>query len=841
MFRIVLLILVLLSMVVGLSLWWFAQDSLPAEDGIVSVPSLLSEVEVIKDDRGVPFIKAGSEADLYRAQGYWTASGRLFQMDMLRRIARGELSEVFGSPCLPQDKLMRQIGFARVADEEYKLLSPEVKKCLEAYCAGVNDFIDGKDAKKPLECWFFLYTPSKWRPQDTLAVMKYIQYLAHESWSLDDLRQRVIDKTTTEVASQLFEQPLYKEGGTTGGVSSEAGSKTESKPVSKPVSKPDSGTAPKTEPPSEVPSPSALRKESELPPLVKALGPSLVSHPGFGSNGWALSGSVTDSGGSILALDRHSQFAEPNLFQALSLSCPQLNVAGVTVPGVPGIMFGRNQSIAWGGVELKIDSQDLFVEQFSPQFHSKYRTPDGWAVATEIFEDIVCRGWFGNEIPRHKVVVTRHGPVLLQSGENAVVLAWSGLDISKPQIETFFKLNRAGNWQEFRDALKDYKGGAQVFFFADKDGRVGSQVAGNIPVRKISSLTGKFSGSQLLPGFTGECDWLDRLPFAEMPASFGDQVASGYLVANSISLPSVRQNSSPYPARRIDDFLRSATGSSRRPGLPDMAVLQGDEYAPLYRLVKEALRANVDKQEVVDKFQLSTLKLFEQWDGYLRRRSASALIYEAFLRTVARRVLVPRIGDELTREYMSRWPRWTVLVEKILTDKSTDWLPPEERTFETFVVTSLSQALADVRLALNSDEPSAWEWQKAHRAKFEHIMFAGILELRKPLGGLVDLKPVGVGGDGDTVNATSIARYTRPGYFDSDLGPTARLLIDMSDQEKFYETQPLGQSGHLLSSNRGDQMKSWRDQQPLPVALSQGQAERQQRHKLRYSPAETQQ
>ncbi|MGE0264163.1 MAG: penicillin acylase family protein [Candidatus Obscuribacterales bacterium] len=830
MFRIILLILVLLSMTVGLSLWWFAQDSLPAEDGIVSVPSLLSEVEVIKDDRGVPFIKAGSEADLYRAQGYWTASGRLFQMDMLRRIARGELSEVFGSPCLPQDKLMRQIGFARVADEEYKLLSPAVKKSLEAYCAGVNDFIDGKDAKKPLECWFFFYTPSKWRPQDTLAVMKYIQYLAHESWSLDDLRQRVIDKTSTEIASQLFEQPLYKEGGTTGGGS---------KPAGEPPPQNGENGSKKASP-----SPSAILPGTGagagFPPLLKVLGRSLVSHPGFGSNGWAISGSLTDSGGSILALDRHSQFGEPNLFQALSLSCPQLNVAGVTVPGVPGIMFGRNQSIAWGGVELKIDCQDLFVEQFSPQFHSKYRTPDGWAVSTEIFEDIVCRGWFGNEIPRHKVVVTRHGPVLLQSGDNAVVLAWSGLDISKPQLETYFKLNRAGNWQEFRDALKDYKGGAQVFFFADKDGKVGSQVAGNIPVRKISSLTGKFSGSQLLPGFTGECDWLDRLPFAEMPVSYGDQVASGYLVANSISLPSVRQNSSPYAARRIDDFLRSATASSRRPGLPDMAVLQGDEYAPLYRLVKETLRANVDKQEVVDKFQLSTLKLFEQWDGYLRRRSASALIYEAFLRTVARRALVPRIGDELTREYMTRWPRWSVLVEKILTDKSTDWLPPEERTFETFVVTSLSQALADVRLALNSDEPSAWEWQKAHQAKFEHIMFSGVLELKKPLAGLINLKPVGVGGDGDTVNATSIARFTRPGYFDSDLGPTARLLIDMSDQDKFYETQPLGQSGHLLSTNRGDQMKAWRDQQPLPVALSLGQAERQQRHKLRFSPAETQ-
>lgn len=838
-------------MLVGLSGWWFAQDSLPADDGINQVPALLSEVEIVKDGRGVPFIKAESDADLYRAQGYWTASTRLFQMDMLRRTARGELSEVFGSACLPQDKLMRQIGFSRIAEEEYKLLSPEVKKGLEAYCAGVNDFVEGKSAKSPLECRLLFYSPSKWRPQDTLAIMKYVQYLAHETWSLDDLRQRIIDKTSTEIACQLFEQSLYKDS-EKGKTSKDSGAASRTKPNEKPE------TAPGDKSPDSVPKnpkPENLQKNPQAGALTRPAGvslsyrsldlaiPELVqnvlrSHPGFGSNGWVLSGAHSDSGGSILALDRHSQYSDPNLFHALALSSPQLQVAGVTIAGVPGIIFGRNQSIAWGATELKIDNQDLFVEQFSPQFNSKYKTPDGWAVATDIFEDIVSRGWFGNQIPQHKVTITRHGPVLLRSGSNAVVLAWSGLDIATPQIETFWRINRASTWSEFKEALRDYKGGAQVFLFADKDGKIGYQVAGNIPVRKISQLTSKFSGNQLLPGWTGDCDWQDRYPFSEMPTGFGEQVADGYIVANSISLPSVRVNASPYPASRISDFLRGACISSRRPGLPDMAVLQGDEYAPLYRLVKETISVSIDKQEVVDKYQLSALQNFDKWDGFLRRRSSSALIYEAFIRTLARRVLVPKIGDQLTREYMNRWPRTTVLIEKVLTDKSTEWLPPEERTFDTFVLTTLAQALNEVRLAINSDDPSAWEWQKVHRARFKHVLFSGLIELEKPLAGLIEVKPVGIGGDGDTVNTSSIASYTKPGVFESDLGPTVRLLIDMSDPDKFYETQPIGQSGHIFSPNRCDQVKAWRDQQPLPVAKSWSQAGRQQRHKLIYTPKE---
>ncbi len=806
MFKIVLSILALTLLSVPIGAWWFAQASLPRVDGIAVVHTLQKEAAIVSDDLGVPFITASSQADLYRAQGYWTGSQRLFQMDMMRRMARGELSEVFGKDSLSQDGLMRQIGFTRVAREELKLLSADAKKALEAYCQGVNEAIADLDGRRPIEFLLLGYYARNWTPEDSLVVMKYQQYIQEESWSLDDLRQRVLDKTGADVASRLFEESFPSPPAKTVGISG--------------------------------PNLGALIDMPALPPLVRK---NVQTKPGFGSNGWVVTGGGTDTGGSLLALDRHSQLVEPNIWYACTLSTADFKVAGITMPGVPGIMYGRNANIAWGATAYNADTQDLFIEQFSPQFPNKYKTPDGWAAAREVIEEIPCKATFQTKMLQHKVMVTRHGPVLINSegSTNAVVLAWSGNDIATPQLETFYRLNRVADWQQFRDVLKGYKGSPQTFLFADKKGTGGLQLAGNVPERKESELTKKLKASLLLPGWTGSYDWTGRMDFANMPVSFNPK--EGFVVANYTNLPGYETPVTPYPVQRLNSLLTSYKQSNRRPGLPDMADLQGDEYAPLAALVKETLQKHINKQEVNDQYQLSALQVLDQWDGFLRKQSASAAIYESMVRTVGRRVLMARMGVPLTNEYLRRWPRWTVQVEHCLSGKSNEWLPPEERKFDTFVVTSFAQALRDLRLKDAGQEPdmSKLSWDSFHKVTFRHMLFDAAPNLENALARLVEVGPEGVGGDQDTINSLNVDSSGAPGEFECTLGPTERLLIDMSDSDKFYETQPLGQSGHMLSPNRCDQLKLWLQVKPLPVPFSDEQSDRQQRHKIILTPQES--
>lgn len=785
--------------------WWFAHYSLPQREGFIPLANLHKEVEILSDWRDVPYIKARSEPDMYRAQGYWTASRRLFQIDMLRRIAEGRLAEVFGSSCLAQDKLIRQLGFWRQAKAELKSLDPEVLKTLEQYTSGINSFLNGKEYKNPLECSLLFYKPESWKPEDTLAIMKYMEYLTSESWGLDDLRQKAVDKAGPEIASEIFDQELVKSAF----LAPDQSQQLQDKLIA-----------------------SRLHNLT----IGQLIEKGLLSRPGFGSNGWVVSSAKSDSKGSMLALDRHTSFMDPNLFYVCTLSCPKMTVSGATICGVPGIMYGRNRSIAFGAVAFKADDQDLFVEQFSTEFPNKYKTPDGWKKVKTVVEEISIRGslGFGEDKLLHKVKISRHGPILLSSGNSAICFNWIGARQKKTSLEAYWKLNRATNFEEFKDCLRDYEGSAQTFLYADKKGSVGLQVAGMLPERKGESASVKYRSSQLVPGWTGAYDWISSVPFEALPSSTDPQ--DGYLVANSMLFNNQPLNISTYPVKRVGGVLKAKLTGEKNIGLPDLAKLQGDEQAPLFKLVQETVKKSCTQKEVIDKFQLASLKILESWDGKLSSNSSAASIYESFLRTLVRRALVPKIGDALTRQYMSRWPRWTKFAERLLAKQDKKWLPPEERTFDSFVLTTFSQAILDVRIASESDDPKIWSWGNLHKASFNNLIFHGLGSLSSTLGELVNPPSIPLGGDGDTVSACNFSSYTKRNLFRSDLGPTTRILIDMSDNHKFYETQPLGQSAHLFSEYRLDQIDAWIKKKPLLVPFSDKESMKQQRGKVVLTP-----
>ncbi len=809
MLRVLLLVFVLLIVALGGG-YYLAQRSMPVLDGIISMPELGHGASVKFDERSVPYIEAKTELDCYRVQGYITAQDRLFQMDMMRRTAAGELSEVFGSQSLPHDKLIRTIGISRAAALEQKKLPSDVAAMLAAYTQGVNAYITGARDRLSPEFFVLGYKPRLWTIKDSLAILKYNQYCLDESWRLDDLRQRIVDKVGAPLASKMFDRSF------------DAPPVVSANPLARPAA-------------SATRRPLSSLLTLSLPVVSAALNPS----PVWGSNGWVAAAAMTENKGAYLAVDRHFAFTQPGDWYLLSMRSPALHIAGATMPGVPGVMNGRNDSLGFALTSLKVDVQDLFLEQFSPQLPGKYKTPGGWAEAKEIVEEIPVR--FSSSLVLtshlvHKVLETRHGPVLVKNDQNAVALSWVGLnqpDKTSTAIEAIYRLNHATSWPQFRTALTTYAGSPYTFLYADKEGHVGYQQAGTIPERSVVGKGNKWEACLLVPGWTGGGDWVSSLPFTQMENAFDP--TQGYYVANlRQSRTDMPLNVNVYRAQRALNVLAGFKSKNQKPGLPEMALLQGDQLAPLAPLVKSTLSGALRGSDSIDSIQLSALSALEKWDGVLSENSAPAALYECFVRTVVRRLLEPRLGTALANEYLDRYPGWSQVVERVLNEKGTDWLPAEERTFKDFVITSFGQAIKDVRLQTKAESPAAWKWGDLHRVEFESELLRGAPALLG-LSSILNREPVRVGGDQDTICALEPSLKRTGSQFVCRSGPTMRLLLDMSDSEKFYQTLALGESGNMLSSASADQLSSWLSFKPMPVAFSPAFEEKSSQHRLLFT------
>jgi len=788
--KITVTILVILALVIpalAVLAWYYAQRALPVMDGVITLSDLSRPVEVKFDEQAVPYIQAKAERDAYLTQGFVTASERMFQMDVLRRTAIGELSEVFGSDSLSHDKLMRTIGFSRLGREEYKQLPADMKADLQAYCQGVNAYIEDAASRLPLEFIVLGYQPRKWETTDTLAILKYLQYEADESWQLDDLRQRVLDKVGDKLANYLFEQNLK------GGPQAQ---------TFMPVSGDRARLIAQAS--------SLLQPHAVLPnPL-----------PIWGSNAWVVSPALSDNKGCLMAHDAHSAFVSPDRYYLCSLSSPEIHVAGATIPGVPGVVAGRNDNIAFGSTVLRADTQDLVLEQLSPQFPGKYRTATGWANVTELTEDVPVR--FGKAVVE-KILATQHGSVLLQNENTAACLNWTGYKSKEPVLKSIFKLDHASNWQDFSTVLSAYSGSARTWVYADRQGNIGYHVAGAIPVR-----TG--SGAIVATGWTGAADWAGLMKFDDMPHGYNP--TQGYAVADDPDFEKISFYNNPMRALRIGSALDGFKKSGQRVGLPEMALLQGDQTASLAPLVKKELEQVITKSQIIDDFQVSALDTLRRWDGVLKPDSAASAIYESFVRTLTRRVLEAKLGSKMTQEYLQRWPRWSLLTQKIITTKPKEWLPLEERTYETFFITTFAQAMKDIRLSSKIDDVTKCSWQTLHQIQFQPVLSSSDSALVGAASKLFNVSPVGVGGDQDTVNACNVAASVDPFNFNCDSGPVERLLVDMADADKFYASLTLGQSEHLFSPFRTDQLRNWLRLEPHSIAFSPDQLEKQQQHKV---------
>jgi len=775
-----------------------ASQSTAAPTRSLPAAGLRAPANVRRDERGIPYIEAANDEDLYFAQGYITASDRLWQMDLQRRTARGELSEIFGQATLAQDKLHRTLGFGRLIDQAATNVDPNFNVALTAYAKGVNAFIDSlTDQTTPPEFRILQYKPRPWTPADSLAVGALMAEYLSSTWQLDVMRASL-----TSLPKEKREALL-----------------PDTSPLDVLVVGTDRSRARAVNPKIREGVTVSLAILAELNDVLAAQQRSFellgLNPPALetihASNNWVVSGKLTATGKPLLANDPHIPASAPNVWYQTQLIAPGLHVAGVTFPGLPGIVVGHNERIAWGVTNLGPDVQDIYMEKFDKANPTKYQTPSGLRDAEVRQEQIKVRKGFATAETDTQIVevtVTRHGPIILEKDGARYALRWSLLDPATLQTGGIFNLNRARNWKDFTAALSTYRGPTQNFVYADIDGHIGYYGAGWIPIRKSGD------GSVPYDGATDEGEWTGFIPFEKLPHLY-DPPAGIIVTANQrvvgSSYPYFVSHvwASPYRARRIFDLL------SAKPKLTtdDFRKIQGDVHS-IGNKTFARQAAHAFRLGGADAESLRIASELTQWDGMMSADSRMAVIVSQMRAAFRQRVLIAALGPELVKTYF--WPETDVLIDRLITEMPAEWLPKEFTTYAALFRASYADARETLTKSLGADE-STWTWGAQTKARFTHPLAAAPL-----IGAQFTIAPIPQNGSGGTVNVGSAV--------------SMRFIADLSDWDKSQHGIPLGQSGLPNSPHWKDQLDDWRKVTPRVFPFTKGAIEAATKETLMLTP-----
>lgn len=772
----------------------------------LQVAGLRAPVTVRRDERGIPYIEAANDEDLYFAQGYVTASDRLWQMDLQRRTARGELSEIFGQATLAQDKLHRTLGFGRLIDQAAANLDPQFNIAVTSYAKGVNAFIESlTEQTTPPEFRILQYKPRPWTSADSLAVGALMAEYLSTTWQLDVMRGSLSSLPKEKREALLPDtSPLDVLV-----VGSDRRKARGNRPTSvTPAVARGSGRRGSNPTVQQVVSPELLAELHKLneaqqrsfellgltPPALETI---------HASNNWVVSGKRSATGKPLLANDPHIPASAPGIWYQTQLIAPGMHVAGVTFAGVPGIVAGHNERIAWGVTNLGPDVQDLYLEKFDKTNPTKYQTPTGLRDAEVRQEQIKVRKSFtstATDTQTVDVTVTRHGPIILEKDGTRYALRWTSLDPSTLQTVGFLEANRARNWKEFTSALSRYRGPTQNFVYADVDGHIGYYGAGLIPIRKSGD------GSVPYDGATDDGEWTGFIPFEKLPHLYdppsGMIVTANQRVVGS-SYPYFVSHvwASPYRARRIFDLLSAKSKLTT----DDFRKIQGDVYSiagkTFAQHAAKSLKTMSEPRGTGSVTQQDLQKVvsdLESWDGMMSADSRMAVIVAQMRPAFRARILNAAMGPELAKVY--GWPESEVLVDRIASEQPREWLPKEFATYAELFKASYEDARQALTKSLGADE-SKWSWGAQTKARFTHPLAAAPL-----IGAQFIIAPIPQNGSGGTVNVGSAV--------------SMRLIADVSDWDKSQHGIPLGQSGLPNNPHWKDQLDDWRNVTPRAFPFS---------------------
>ncbi|MDQ2949166.1 MAG: penicillin acylase family protein [Acidobacteriota bacterium] len=699
-----------------IAVYWVAYRPLPQTSGELAAP-ISHQATVARDSLGVPHITAATLDDALFLQGYVTAQDRLWQMDALRRLAAGDLSEVIGPATLEADRESRRLRMRRTAEAHARTLPLADRAVLVAYARGVNYFIRTHMDRLPLEFTILGYDPRPWTVVDSL------------------LAGLQMYRNLTNIYRDEFKKQTMLEGGDRAKVNF---------------------LFPR-------------RSGREFQP---------------GSNAWAISGAHTASGRPLLANDPHLDYAVPATWYMVHLQAPGFNVTGVSLPGVPCVIIGHNERIAWGVTNLGFDVQDLYQEQLDPN-SGRYLfngQPEQAHLETEV---IPVKGARPVDF---KQWVTRHGPVIASDNNKYFALRWAASEPGSFQFP-FADINRAGNWQEFTAALARFPGPGQNFVYADIDGNIGYHATGMLPLRS------GYDGSLPADGSSGQNEWTGFIRFEDLPSSYNPP--SGLIVtANQNPFPpdykyQVDGEFAPqYRSRQIRDLLMARNGLKPE----NMLTVQKDVYSGFSDYLAKRLVTAFDRKHASNSAQKDAIAVLRHWNGQMEKETAApmiaALTYLQYRKHVAA-VASPGKGEVYENQMAP------AVLQQILENDGRGWFTDNNAV----LLQCLSEALEAGR-HMQGSKVANWDY-----GLYNELTIAQPVGNQLPgVGSYFNIGPIPMSGSSTTVKQTT-----------RKLGPSMRFVADLSDWDKSLNNLTVGESGQILSSHYKDQWKAYYTARSFPM------------------------
>ena len=743
----------------------YLRSSRPQTDGRIEVHGAKAAIRIARDKDGVPTITAADDDDAAFGLGFAHAQDRLFQMELMRRYAAGRLAEIFGPKAVPVDKEMRVLGLYRAAAAEIPYLSPTVNRAFRAYAAGVNAFLASRHGALPPEFLLLHFAPEPWHEADSLAWGKLMALQIEGNYRGELLRARMA--RTISPKDMAFLYPGYPKDA-----------------------------------PTTLSAMLPIYRHLRLGLLYKAL-PGAVG-PVYASNNWVVDGRHSKSGKPLLANDPHLGFGAPGPWYLAALKTPRREIAGATAPGMPLVVIGHNDHIAWGFTTTTADVEDLFVEKLDPKDPGRYLTPDGSAPFATRQETIAVHG--GAPVA-FTVRATRHGPVLSDvlppgAADPGYVLALSAtfLEPQDRSAEALWDADRATDWPSFRDAWRGFVGPMQNTVYADDGGTIGFIAPGLVPIR------GNGDGWMPAPGWTGDYDWKGFIPFDSLPQAT-NPVSGHFISANNKIVPDSyryflsRDWDLPNRAERIEALLARTPIQSPA----SSAAIEADTFS----LAAKELVPLITAIAPTDPASRAAIHRLKHWNFHMDRNKVSPLLFIAWLRQFGHAILFGRFGQAVA----GYWGLKPQVIEAVLT-RRPDWCAePKQRsapkasteTCATRLAQSLRAALAELRRAYG-DDMASWRWGRAHVALFASPVFSQIPVLRDWFD-----PSIATAGASDTVNhAPSLLRDGRD-PFEQVFGASLRIITDLASPKDARMIVTPGQSGNPLSRHFADLVRSWRD------------------------------
>jgi penicillin amidase len=777
--------------------------SLPQIEGRIFVQTLIDSVEIYRDENGIPHIFARNEYDMYFALGFVTAQDRIWQMDLSRRIAAGRLSEIFGEEMIGIDKLFRTIGISRIAESIQKSLSTKSIEIIGAYTDGVNFYIQTHRGRFPVEFDLLDYEPEEWSIKDCIMISRLMAWRLNFSW--------LIEPVFTEIASLVGESklksiipvypedaPLILERWILGGVTKFVQANIEFRGKFAPIS------------------------------------------GGLGSNSWVVSGKRTKSGKPLLANDPHLPFSVPSIWYQVHLNDGKIDIMGVSLPGAPGVVIGRNNYIAWGLTNVMLDDTDFYIEKLDST-RTRYLFNGQWRDLK--FRDEVIKVKGGKEI-KFKVAETHRGPIIsdiygFSFGEyirqpvdtfitgRAISMRWVGSEISDEAL-AIYKINHARNWREFVSGLKHFATPAQNFIYADVNGNIGYYCAGLIPIRR------RLNPLFFNPGETDRYDWIGFVPFDKLPNVLNPK--EGMLATANNKVVSDRY---PYYISyiwepesrivRIKEMLKSKDKFS----VEDFKKMQFDYISPYAReLVPYIIKAikNVDIEG--DRYLKRAVEYLKGWDFNFSAESVATSVFNAFLIHMMKNTFKDEFGDELYKRFIFYSGIPLRILKQLIISGDTLWFD-DVRTeqVETMDMVIASSFIDGVRYLRENfgDEISTWQWGRIHKLKLAHPFGS-----KSPADKIFNVGEFRVGGSSTTVNNTG---YNMLKPFDCVQGASMRQIVDLADSS-IYSIIPTGASGQIMSKFYENQTERYIRGEYLRIEISRDKIKTPESKLLKLIPLE---